>query len=589
MSSKNIKNLVQGAIDATKEITSDDAKEIIKEFLKDQTVTVVNKVQSYAVKKAKDEIAKGMEEVRYSAVEHLKRWMEEKLDSTFDKEGCFQLATLSSNICTLNVASQVMAVGEGFVKTNFTLNKILNTVEDIQKNIKILLEAPLAESVLHFKSSINMIKAGEFKKANENLRLVREKATTATVYSNRKDISVEEFEEAARCVQILIVSNILYISYDEENTSFCPHELLSKEKRELIGKEIREIVDQFFKLNENVVTKSYFFFDPMKNEKRQQIVSEILKSSYSYISETHGWTCKGTPIEMNQTKLKINVAPGYLPEDSKTQITVGTRKLQKQTEEVSISLWVSNGSVFASHPSAETVQKKRIESEASIMELEVHFPVSCLPEDATTIVLSSDEPASGAGSYLGQYEFDKTKNCWIQASSDRNHRNYLPRFIYKVDGDGWYINDSLWKKDGRLRNDARTNTLPLAGWKVRGEVEDPTLSITIGAMETNGDNLTITLSGKPAKEVPEVQGRYKKQNLMWHGHHVYKQSNGHYLYVHWYYYGGCWAVGSELGGDYPKLKGDPVPSCPSKATFWQFKRGYGDWPDCSSSVTIKTD
>jgi len=226
--------------------------------------------------------------------------------------------------------------------------------------------------------------------------------------------------------------------------------------------------------------------------------------------------------------------------------------------------------------------KKRIESEAIVMEFEVDIP--------PTIVLSSNGPASKeVGHCLGQFEFDKTKNCWIQASSDRNHRNYLPRFIYKVDGDGWYINDSLWKKDGRLRNDARTNTLPLAGWKVRGEVEDPTLSITIGAMETNGDNLTITLSGKPAKEVPEVQGRYKKQNLMWHGHHVYKQSNGHYLYVHWYYYGGCWAVGSELGGDYPKLKGDPVPSCPSKATFWQFKRGYGDWPDCSSSVTIKTD
>ena len=97
--------------------------------------------------------------------------------------------------------------------------------------------------------------------------------------------------------------------------------------------------------------------------------------------------------------MKINVAPGYLPEDSKTQITVGTRELQKQTEEVSISLWVSNGTVFASHSSAETVQK-RIESEARIMELEVNFPVSshCLLNDATTIVLSSDGPASGTPS-----------------------------------------------------------------------------------------------------------------------------------------------------------------------------------------------
>ena len=75
------------------------------------------------------------------------------------------------------------------------------------------------------------------------------------------------------------------------------------------------------------------------------------------------------------------------------------------------------------------------------MELEVDIP--------PTIVLSSNGPASEkAGSYLGQFEFDKTKKCWIQASSYRNHRNYKPIFIYKVDGGGWYVNDSLGEKDG---------------------------------------------------------------------------------------------------------------------------------------------
>ena len=191
----------------------------------------------------------------------------------------------------------------------------------------------------------------------------------------------------------------------------------------------------------------------------------------------------------------------------------------------------------------ERVQK-RIESEAIVMEFEVDIP--------PTIVLSSNGPASEkVGHCLGQFEFDKTKNCWIQASSDRNHRNYRPRFIYKWDGDGCYVNDSLGKKNGWLKNDARTNTLPLAGWKVLGR-EDPTLSITIGAMEPNGDNVTITLSGKPAKMVPKVQGRYKKQNMMWQGHHVYKQSNG--LYLHVRSSDGSWAVARALGG-FGELKG----------------------------------
>ena len=96
------------AVTAVNEIRSasvDKAKDSIEKGF--------NEVKSFAVNKAKDEIAKGMEEVRSSAVELLKKWMEEKLDSTFAKEGFLQLATISSNICTLNAASQLMAVGEG--------------------------------------------------------------------------------------------------------------------------------------------------------------------------------------------------------------------------------------------------------------------------------------------------------------------------------------------------------------------------------------------------------------------------------------------------------------------------------------------
>ena len=78
-------------------------------IFQDQAVTAVNEIRSSAV----DKIEKGFKEVQ-SAVEVLKKWMEEKLDSSFDKEYFLQLATLSSNICTLNASlGLVMAVGEG--------------------------------------------------------------------------------------------------------------------------------------------------------------------------------------------------------------------------------------------------------------------------------------------------------------------------------------------------------------------------------------------------------------------------------------------------------------------------------------------
>ena len=96
------------AVTAVNEIRSaavDKAKDSIEKGF--------NEVKSFAVNKAKDEIAKGMEKVRSSGVELLKKWMEEKLDYTFDKEGFLQIATLSSSICTLNAASQVMALSKG--------------------------------------------------------------------------------------------------------------------------------------------------------------------------------------------------------------------------------------------------------------------------------------------------------------------------------------------------------------------------------------------------------------------------------------------------------------------------------------------
>jgi len=269
--------------------------------------------------------------------------------------------------------------------------------------------------------------------------------------------------------------------------------------------------------------------------------------------------------------LKIKVAPGYLPEgqDSKTQVQVGTRKINDEIEVVTVYLWINNGFVFSSHPEVESVQK-RIQSYNSVMELEVNLPVLCLPNDVTMIVLSSDGKASeDAGSCLGQFVFDPTKQCWIQ-SNDGNYQEYVPRFIYKVDDAGWFVSDEHGKKDGWLGNDARTNTLPLAGWKYCG-AEDPTLSITIGPLETNCDSVNIKLRGKVAEWYPETQGLYKKQNMMWQGHHVFKNSNNkNYLYVDGYY--SSWAVGSELGDD-GKLRGTPVHSCLSKATRW---RTYGN-------------
>ena len=79
---------------------------------------------------------------------------------------------------------------------------------------------------------------------------------------------------------------------------------------------------------------------------------------------------------MNQTSICIKIAAQYLPDgkEDKTEIQVGTMLFNNEVEMVSLALWKSNGCVFASHPAVETV-KKKIQSEASLMDLEVNIPI----------------------------------------------------------------------------------------------------------------------------------------------------------------------------------------------------------------------
>ena len=104
-----------------------------------------------------------------------------------------------------------------------------------------------------------------------------------------------------------------------------------------------------------------------------------MKSRRDFIcnfSETNGWTNFKTPVEINQTSICIKVDAQYLPDgkEDEFEIQVGTMLSNTEAELVSISLWKSNGCVFVSHPAVETV-KKKIQSEATLMDLEVNIPI----------------------------------------------------------------------------------------------------------------------------------------------------------------------------------------------------------------------
>ena len=172
----------------------------------------------------KDEEKQDFEFMRVlDPAEALNYWLSSKVSS--DNLPVQKLSFLCTNFCALEAAENLFNVGSGFAKldfTGFTLDKILDIVKDIQSKMNVLLKAPLGETVLHFRTTLNLIMAEKYKNAYEKLKLVVEKATTGIVYADRKDISVKDFEEAVECYKILILSNILLFSYDEKREFFLP-------------------------------------------------------------------------------------------------------------------------------------------------------------------------------------------------------------------------------------------------------------------------------------------------------------------------------------------------------------------------------
>ena len=111
-----------------------------------------------------------------------------------------------------------------------------------------------------------------------------EKGTQAFFYADKKSISIKKFQDTMKVVHILISSNILFFSYDEEKNIFLPYNTLPISKRELIGDEIEKLVNMSLDLKKKVDTSKFgFLTSSSKKEKAQNLLDSILAASYPYI------------------------------------------------------------------------------------------------------------------------------------------------------------------------------------------------------------------------------------------------------------------------------------------------------------------
>ena len=167
----------------------------------------------------------------------------------------------------------------------------------------------------------------------------------------------------------------------------------------------------------------------------------------------------------------------------------------------------------------------------------------------------------------------------MQSCTEKDNEKYVPRFIFRVGKGGWFGGLVPGKPAGVLVNDARTENLPLSGWKVYDDYKDErfkfdpkrwdhdhNLEIVKTSLVTKCDNIMIEAKGEAAAKYPNSLGKFKKCDKMWNGRPVFINKHGKYLNT-----AGSrgWSVSDSFGRYSIAGLADPLlVNCPGTASKW---------------------
>ena len=176
------------------------------------------------------------------------------------------------------------------------------------------------------------------------------------------------------------------------------------------------------------------------------------------------------------------------------------------------------------------------------------------------------------GSNLGEYDLiDPDKIIYQQSSSEQQDEEYIARYIYRVEGSGWWVGSTVGKKSGWLLNPSLSTTLPRSGWEYTNDGKDwfadDSITVNEGRLISDCPEINITLTGAALEKWPKCAGVFKLQHRrIFNGRHIYKNEENELLHCS---NNGGWSIGSNLGYSGIRSKGAPiVPSSSDEWTYW---------------------
>ena len=475
----------------------------------------------------------------------------------------------------LEVAERVFNVGSGVTKldmTAFTLNRIKNLVEKIDKKVDIILKTPFLDAVNSLESAITLMKHEMFEDAYDNLRRVEDNAKTAFNYASQNEKSKANFRASINAVKLLVFSKVLRYSYDKERKIFLPHGALKKNIKVAISEELEELVNKCLVQSEKMKKKLFFRSKKMKEKKIEDTVDAVLTMTFPYISEGRGWIkINKETTEDTATSVEVTVKPQFIPEgeEDRTECVIGT--IQGGTS-LRAEIWRSEGCVVVKFPHCRDTIK------FSSLQDEVKKTLKVWPQYLIVSSVGVTADSILSGDTFGQYEYRKDHNeipYYRQRHTVDNKATAL-NYIYRGPDRKWWVGWKHGEKEGRLYNESISDSVPRSGWRSRVGPDDwrddQELSVTPGELDNCG---TITISG--AEESPQCNGDYSSIGQFCRGVLVFKHSS-RALYLCCLRGGSQWrltrdvSVTEYLGGNESHLlQSSAAALCPGRQGLaWQY-------------------
>ena len=98
-------------------------------------------------------------------------------------------AVMTATCVVLSAASNVASLK----LPDLTMYKVLASLQRIEEGLDQMLTTPLNKAIDYYKTVINAVLTENFKTAFETLPLLKDNATTAFHYANKKNIGIESF------------------------------------------------------------------------------------------------------------------------------------------------------------------------------------------------------------------------------------------------------------------------------------------------------------------------------------------------------------------------------------------------------------